>query len=37
LRITVENAPYTSEVIFKNFKESLKEFFVYFTGEPWAR
>lgn len=37
LRITVENAPYTSEVIFKNFKESLKEFFVYFTGELWAR
>lgn len=37
LRITVENAPYTSEIIFKNFKESLKEFFVYFIGESWAR
>lgn len=37
LRITVENSPYPSEIIFRNFKESLKEFFIYFSGEPWAK
>lgn len=37
LRITVEYGPYTSEVVFKNYKESLKDLFVYFTGEAWAK
>jgi hypothetical protein len=37
LRVTVENSPYSSEVIFKNYKSSLNEFFQYFSGEPWAK
>jgi len=32
---TVENSPYSSEIIFSDYKESLKEFFDYFSGEPW--
>jgi len=37
LRVTVENSPYSSEIIFRDFKESLKEFFIYFNGESWAK
>jgi hypothetical protein len=32
---TAENSPYSSEIIFSNYKESLKDLFEFFSGEQW--
>jgi hypothetical protein len=37
LRMTVENSPYSSEIIFKDYRIKLDEFFQYFLGETWAK
>ena len=37
LRVTVENSPYTSEIIFSDYEKSLKGFFIYFSEEPWCK
>jgi hypothetical protein len=37
LRITVENAPYSPEILFGNYKKSLADLFIYFGDEPWAK
>ncbi len=36
LRVTVENAPYTSEIILHNYEKNLKSLFMYFSSEPWC-
>jgi len=36
LRTTVENAPYSSEVLFWNYGNSFSELFLYFKNEPWC-
>ena len=36
LRTTVENAPYSSEVLFWNYGNSFLELFLYFKNEPWC-
>lgn len=36
LRVTVENSPYTSEIIFNDIKKSFRKFFIYFNEEPWV-
>jgi|694.fasta_scaffold05695_8 hypothetical protein len=36
LRVTVENGPYSSEILFNDYKNSLSEFFLYFKNEPWC-
>ena len=37
LRITVENAPYSPEILFSDYKSSLSDLFVYFGNEPWCK
>jgi len=37
LRMTVENCPYSSEIVLRDYKNKLSEFFVYFSGEIWAK
>jgi hypothetical protein len=37
LRMTVENEPYFSEIIFSNYQKELKVFFDKFKGEPWCK
>jgi hypothetical protein len=36
LRNTVENGPYSPELLFSDYKDSLSKFFMYFTNEPWS-
>lgn len=36
LRVTVENAPYSPEILFSDYKKSLSEFFELFN-EPWCK
>jgi len=37
LRVTVENAPYSPEILFSDYKISLSDLFVYFGDEPWCK
>ena len=36
LRSTVENQPYSSELIFYDYIHSLSDLFIYFKNEPWC-
>ncbi len=36
LRVTVENAPYSSEIILHNYEKKLRSLFMYFNSEPWC-
>jgi len=37
LRVTVENAPYSPEILFNDYKKSLSDLFIYFGDEPWCK
>jgi hypothetical protein len=37
LRNTVENGPYSSEILLKDYKEKFNDLFQYFSGEAWTK
>ena len=37
LRMSVENGPYTGDIMFNDYKAKLDNLFKYFPGEPWSK